>query len=243
MISNALIEEITRQAAIHFPQEACGFILADATVIPCPNISPTPQHSFLIDPLLFTQYDARILAVYHSHPNAAPTPSPADIASAHRCNLPFIILSYPGGDIHTYYPAHRPPLPYLGRPFVYGVLDCLNLVADYYQREHGIDLQDGERKPWDWWTEPENQHALINGFKSRGFFCVDTPQPHDILVMSLLGSVPNHVAIYRGQNIILHHPGQGNLSREEMYGHYWQQRTQCILRHPKIAHETNPPIR
>jgi cell wall-associated NlpC family hydrolase len=232
MMTDVLIEALTYQAAVHFPNEACGFITHDGELLPQENIHHNPQQSFLIDPLAFMQQSGRIMAVYHSHPNASPLPSTADIASAERCNLPFVIISYPGGDLHSYMPRGVLPAPYEGRPFVYGVLDCLNLVADYYRQEFNLDIQDGERKCWNWWQDPANQTAFVEGFKQRGFVQVEAPLPGDVIIMQLQGACPNHAAIYLGDNRILHHPGQNNLSRAEMYGHYWRQRTACILRHP-----------
>ncbi len=232
---DAVLEKIKAHAAREFPREACGLILGghgNAQVIECENLSPNPEQSFLIDPLLQVQYQGLITAVYHSHPNGSAEPSAGDIASAERCNLPFFILSYPAGQMHVYKPRGILPAPYEGREFVYGVLDCLNLVSDYCWHELGIDLNDGDRKKWGWWEDVGNMDAFINGFLAAGFQRVERPQINDVVIMQLRGAVcPNHAAIYMGDSRILHHPGASCLSRLEMFGQYWRQSLVCYLRH------------
>lgn len=238
-----IIDQITHQAAIHFPREACGFILDIAgqpQLLPCENISHQPERSFLIEPMLFAQHSGHIKAVYHTHPNQKPTPSVADIASAERCGVPFLILSYPGSEIHTYTPSGMLPAPYEGRPFVYGVLDCLSLVIDYYRHEFGIEINDGERKRWEWWQDIDNFYEFVGGFKNQGFFEVDRPAVGDVVIMQVRGLCPNHAAIYCGDSVILHHPSEGNLSKFDMYGHYWRKNTVCFLRHTsRVNHEND----
>lgn len=240
-MDNKIIDQITAHAARAFPHECCGLILnvgGSIFILECENQSHEPEKSFLIDPMTFALHAAAVVAIYHSHPNRAPTPSQADIASAERCNVPFLILSYPGSEIYTYTPQGIGPQPYEGRAFVYGVMDCLSLVSDYYQQEFGIYLNDGERKRWEWWLDPENAHAFIDGFKNAGFFEIDRPEAGDVVIMQIQSPCPNHAAIYLGDSVILHHPGEKNMSRAEMYGHYWRHNTVCYLRHQdRVTHE------
>jgi len=237
---DAILKQITAHAAREFPREACGLVFKTSygyQVLECANLSHQPEQSFLIDPMLFAVHADHIAAVYHSHPNRAPTPSAADIASAERCNVPFLILGYPSAELHTYTPQGTLPAPYEGRGFVYGVMDCLSLVSDYYRHELAITINDGERKQWQWWLDPVNQHAFVNGFKAQGFVEVDSLQVNDLIVMTTGGGpCPNHVSIYKGDSVILHHPCVGTPSRQEMYGQYWRQATHCFLRY---AHENS----
>jgi cell wall-associated NlpC family hydrolase len=41
---------------------------------------------------------------------------------------------------------------------------------------------------------------------------------------------PNHIAVYIGNEMILHH-GHGRLSRRDIYGGFWQKHTTHHLRH------------
>lgn len=235
MMTDPVLQAVLDHAAVDFPREACGLILRDDTgfrVLPCENTAPDPHRSFLIDPVVFAQYDDHIAAIYHSHPNGAAKPSQTDIESSARCNVPFLIVGWPTGDVHIHTPTHAYCPPYEGRPFVYGVSDCMTLVCDYYRHELGIDIVEGERRHWGWWTARADGSALIDWWDRQGFIRVDSPRQGDVILMSLLTDVPNHAAIYVGDSRILHHPSAGNLSRVEMYGHYWRSRTHSILRHP-----------
>ena len=229
-----IITQITAHAARDFPREACGLILKSGgshTVLVCDNCSHEPTQSFLINPLVFAEHDGNVAAVYHSHPNRSPLPSPADVLSAERCGVPFLIIGYPSEQIYTYSPRGTKPDTYEGREFVYGVNDCLSLVTDYYFYELGIVIDDGQRKSWGWWHDADNQHDFINGFINQGFARVDAPKENDIIIMQTSGGqCPNHAAIYLGDNTLLHHPALGSLSCKELYGQYWRSTTVAILR-------------
>jgi proteasome lid subunit RPN8/RPN11 len=235
MMNDANLQLIIDHVARAFPQEACGLIFKTGygyQVLECANLSHDPEHSFMIDPMLYAVHADHIAAVYHSHPNRSPEPSAGDIASAERCNVPFMIIGYPSEEIFTYTPKGILPAPYEGRSFVYGVMDCLSLVSDYYRHELGIIINDGERKQWQWWLDPANQHAFVNGFIAEGFNVVTDLRPGDLIIMNTGGSpCPNHAAIYMGDSCILHHPSRGTPSRVEMYGQYWRQNTHCYLRY------------
>lgn len=240
-MDNKINEQIIKHAERVFPLEACGLILdtgGNTVVLECENIAPPrdevnpgPEASFLIDPLTFAMNSKNVIAVYHSHPNRSPKPSEADMAAAERCKLPFLIISYPSGEMFTYTPHNRAPAAYEGRSFVYGVMDCLTLVADYYHQEFGLSLNEGDRKVWGWWEDSANANAFINGFKAQGFVEVSEPRKGDLVIMNLQSIYPNHAAIYMGNSVILHHPTQSSLSISEVYGHYWRKHTSCFLRH------------
>jgi cell wall-associated NlpC family hydrolase len=49
-------------------------------------------------------------------------------------------------------------------------------------------------------------------------------------LMQLSSSLPNHAAIYLGDQMILHH-SQGRLSSRDVYGGYYWKNTALVLRH------------
>jgi cell wall-associated NlpC family hydrolase len=55
-------------------------------------------------------------------------------------------------------------------------------------------------------------------------------QPGDAILMSIETSGLNHVAIYLGDQMILHHL-RGRLSSRDIYGGYWINATGKVLRH------------
>lgn len=236
-MEDAIILALYAQAEKHFPNEACGFILEDnglLTLIECENVAAEPAKAFKIPIKDYIQYKDRIAYTYHTHPNQLATPSEADIRASQRTNLPYLILGWPGKDISTYTPKDSNRLPYVGRPFIYGVLDCLSLVSDYYLQEFKITLPEPSRKSWGWWQEIEHINSFIDGFVNAGFSKVPALRPGDVIIMQLAAKCPNHSAIYLGNNVILHHATSGSLSKEEMYGHYWKENTVCFLRHNEV---------
>lgn len=240
-MANDILKTILAHAERDFPREACGFIVQVGDVLqalPMENLSDEPEHSFMIDPLQFAHYAEHIVSVYHSHPNKSPQPSQADMDSAERCNLPFVIVGYPSGEVFTYKPKGGQVSPYVGRQFIYGVSDCVNLVVDYYQQEFGIALDDSIHLARDWYQDVGNYDRLKNALIQRGFAVVDDLKAHDLIVMQLGGQCPNHLAIYQGDNRILHHPSETSLSRAEMYGAYWRHNTAFYLRHEAL-HEAD----
>ena len=55
-------------------------------------------------------------------------------------------------------------------------------------------------------------------------------QPGDLILMQLSSPLPNHAAIYLGDQLILHHVQQ-RLSSRDVYGGYYGKSTACALRH------------
>jgi len=73
----------------------------------------------------------------------------------------------------------------------------------------------------------------IKNFENEDFVAVDPesePQYGDALLMQLQSPVPSHVAIYLGDDIILHHMRNRLSSRDLLSGYYMKNVTH-ILRH------------
>ena len=103
-ISYAVAREIADHAARETPKEACG-LLAGKTghithSLPVHNLAPLPESRFELDPReelaalkAIDKGGLQLLGVYHSHPEAPPIPSQADIAGAVDEGLSHLILS------------------------------------------------------------------------------------------------------------------------------------------------------
>jgi proteasome lid subunit RPN8/RPN11 len=85
------LRNIRAHALEYVPNEACGFLGGnDANLrllMRCPNRSPTPASHWYIDPLThyqaeveFATRQAKIRAIYHSHPRSSARPSQSDLA-------------------------------------------------------------------------------------------------------------------------------------------------------------------
>lgn len=230
---------IQAHAAEVYPQECCGLIVETAgclSVVRSKNMAPDPYRTFMVDPALFLQYEARTKAVYHSHPDRGAKPSEADKASCSAVGRPFLILSWPSGNMVSILPEkHEAQLE--GRQFVYGVFDCLAIVEDFYRQEYAIEVPNYGRPPFGWWMEDVDY--IGQRYSKMGFIEAQEPEHGDVIVMQMGGArVPNHVGVYLEGGLLLHH-ALHMLSRKDVYGSrggYWRKHTVRVLRHENNSH-------
>lgn len=218
---------ILAHARACMPEESCGLVVCPAGgenhYFPCRNISRTPTENFCIAPEEHVKAwrSGMVVALVHSHPGGEKFLSAADRRAQRRTGLPWWVVC--NGEIYKYR-----NLPFLtGRLFVHGVADCYTLFRDAYHLA-GIDLPDFERGD-DWWRRGQNlylDNLVKNGFRQvrHGI------QAGDIILCCYASSVPNHAALYCGDQHILHHiPTQ--LSKREVYNEQWQRMTHSVWRY------------
>ena len=167
----------------------------------------------------------------HSHPFANPAPSQADRVGVESSGLPWLIVNpQTGAHTLTLPTGYRAPL--LGREFSYGVLDCLALVSDWYA-ERGIVLPRCDRMEWNWWEHGKN--LFVENFARAGFEPIPLADVRegDAFLMQIHSPVPNHCAVYLGNNLMLQHI-TGKLSSRDVYGGYWMKHTTHALRHREM---------
>lgn len=185
------------------PRESCGLLVWDgkthATYRPCRNTS-TEADRFSIDPRDWADAEDAgvVLGVVHSHPDGDLTPSEWDLHSCRESGLPWWIFS---GSDWIRIPGRY---PLTGRPYAWGVSDCLTVVRDWYSA-HGRAFPDFLR------TERYEDHLTRCGFE-----LVHAPDNGDLLLFPR-----NHAGVYLGQGSFLHHR-EGQLSRVETLSGYWQ---------------------
>ncbi|MDL2284408.1 C40 family peptidase [Oxalobacter sp. OttesenSCG-928-P03] len=229
-----------KEGAAQYPKEACGLIIKrgkKTVAIPCENISTEPEEHFLMSPESYAEAadKGEVIGVWHTHPDKSSKPSEADLAGCEASELVWVIMGVVqdenGGFRYEKPEAIEPAgfeLPYLERPYVFGVVDCYTLVQDYYKREYGIKLIEAPRVE-EWWLQGHN--FVEDLFEEIGFIRVkDAPQKGDIFLMQIGADVANHMAIYMGDDTVLHHC-HGRLSTRDIYGGYWQKHTTFHLRY------------
>jgi len=122
----------------------------------------------------------------------------------------------------------------LGLPYVPGSTDCYGIVRRFYHDNFGIEMKDYAR-PAEWWDHGLNLY--MDHFHAEGFRVVDVPlrevRPGDGFLIAVRSKVPNHAAVYVGDNQILHHP-QGRFSTVEPYAGIWRNFTCAIVRHKDV---------
>jgi cell wall-associated NlpC family hydrolase len=164
--------------------------------------------------------------VVHSHPYLPALPSQADLVSCEATGLEWHIVSVPNGAWHSFRPSGY-VAPLVGRVFSHGVLDCYAVIRDWWQQERGVTLPDFERSDG-WWGRGENLY--LDNFRRAGFEPCEDLHVGAGLLMQIGSPVPNHAAVYLGDDTILHHV-QGRLSSRDIWGGYWRKNTTHILRY------------
>ena len=223
--------EILQHAKDEFPRECCGLVAVikgRRKYFRCKNIAETPVEHFILSGWNVVEDQGEVVAIAHSHPKTNPEPSVADKVACEKSELPWFIVN-PNTEAWGGCEPTGFELPYVGREFSFGVIDCYTLVRDWYKKELGVDLRDYERRD-KFWDRGENLY--LDNFAAEGFrkIPVDEVQRGDLLLMQLVSPLPNHAAIYLGDQQILHHV-QGRLSSRDLYGGYYGKSTACALRH------------
>lgn len=186
--------------------------------MPCRNLSTEPNAFFMLDPddYAAAEETGEIVGIFHSHPLTPPTPSQADRVACERFGLPWFIVNPKteawGGCKPEGYKA-----PLIGREWVWGVQDCWSLVRDWYA-ETGIILPDWERPRT--YAEFAEAPMFADCWREAGFEQIDERdiQPGDAVLMGVSSTKLNHVGVYLGDQMLLHHLGPNRLSSRDLYG-------------------------
>lgn len=123
----------------------------------------------------------------------------------------------------------------LGRPFELGRYDCFTMVRDFYKQNFDIDLRNYAR-PKDWLSDNTDIIGLSHekeGFEKLTDWSIKTLRPGDLLCMAISSSKPNHLAIFVGDNTIVHHKVY-SMSSSETLRDFWRNTTCYVLRHKDV---------
>ena len=141
--------------------------------------------------------EADIIAIVHSHPDQSPEPSAMDRQFCERSQLPWHIVNPSDG-------SWGKCMPLIGRQWVWAISDCWTLVRDWYAL-HGLLLPDWDRPS----LEEFEARPLFDGlWEAAGFYELPADallQPGDALLMRIGDQQLNHVGVFIGNGMMLHH--------------------------------------
>lgn len=237
------IDAIRAHAEREYPREACGLVQVvkgRERYLPCTNAAQGTEHFVLpAEEYAAAEEQGEIIAVVHSHPNVPAKPSQADLVSCESSGLPWHIVrvdlvdgAHKAGELVTIEPSgYKAPL--VGRQFSHGVLDCYQLIVDWYAQERGIALPQFSRAD-EWWNDGKSD-LYTEGFPKAGFVKLPEGAPlevGDVILMQIRArnGVPNHAGIYLGDGLMLHHL-YGRLSSRDLYGGWYIESTRAVLRY------------
>lgn len=230
---NNYFDEIQALAEVS-SEEVCGFLLYDGMgslqAYPTPNVAPSDRDKrweiSSKEQLDFAR-TGRVFAVYHSHVTDPHEFSLEDLRTSEQAEIPMLLYSKATRKFNYYCPeVCKPPLK--DRQFVFGLQDCVSLVADYYEKEYNFKFPFFVRTPQMIDTGfPEVAEYYI----SQGFRSVDgKPQTGDILLISVMNAgFINHVGVYLGSNMVLHQM-MHRLSCTQFFDDSWLKRVRVIIR-------------
>lgn len=239
MVNERILARIRIHAQENPQQEVCGIVVSSGDnyrVIRAANISSKPHLTFVIDPEAYIEAEksGTIVAFYHSHPRTKANASDPDKTACEASKKKWIIYSVWEDKFEIIEPTGQ-CTPLKGRSFLWGVHDCYTLVRDYYKTVLDIEFPEAEPYEQKFWDNGRNYY--IERYVQFGFDKVSDlcdVRLHDVLLIQLQAKIPNHAAIYIGKNLILHHVVR-QLSTETMYGGYWRENTNFVLRHKSLC--------
>ena len=227
-------------AARVYPSEACGLLVKTGPALrylACTNTAAEPTDFFEIstDEYAAAELLGEVVGVFHSHPNAVPDPSEKDMVVCQASGLPWLILSWPTDTWAEVDPEFVKKAALYERTFHHGTMDCFGFIQGWFYQEHGIELESPARSD-EWWKQA-GQSLYLDNYAAWGFEKVTdgSLQPGDVILMQVHADVPNHGAVYLGDDLIGHHL-YGRLSCKDVYGGYWRRNTTHVMRHKGLAH-------
>lgn len=235
---------IRQQALEEIPKECCGliYLAGESTgIVLAKNVDPDPVNFFTISPedYLKASLKGKIVGYYHSHIKD-PAFSDFDLLMAEKLKLIAIMYCLKDDKFYEYNPVGH-ELPFIGRQYIIGSIDCFSLVKDYYEKTYNILLPELdtkyrliEHKP----EHPDNNRChniLPKYFEQNSFIEVETAKEGDVILMNTPNILsPVHCAIYKESNQILHHPF-GKKSNISLFKDIHKKYTTHIFRHKLLA--------
>jgi proteasome lid subunit RPN8/RPN11 len=188
------------------PNEAAG-VISKGEWIPFANKSDNPTANFMVnDPLFDELYiKGEIDYLVHSHLNYAAA-SIADQTMQRALDIPFLIVNfnkeYQVDQIAT---SNSWEQPLIGRPFFFGLQDCLALCRDYTKLHYGVELPNPIREYGYWDKDIPMFEESISETGCADYIPLSEITIGDLVLYTVDSKVVNHIAVMVSETELLHH--------------------------------------
>lgn len=234
------LEFIREETIKQWPKEAV-FAIVGEEVVSLLNTHPEPETRFRVDEFEVV-HKLKADALVHSHTIQYDKPRPeflgeyvdhrvpskSDMVAQMNLGIPFGINATDGKEYSEilWFPDLDADL--IGRTYIANVYDCYEILRSWFWQTHGILIKPNPRE-YAFWTESPNE--VLDKYTNFDFVEVfgDELRIGDVFVLRVIGNYTSHVAIYIGDDQILHHlPNQ--LSKPDSFPK-WRNRIVKKLRH------------
>jgi proteasome lid subunit RPN8/RPN11 len=198
------------------PNEVCGLLTLSNGYVPVENVAENRVKDFAMTPedSLRVVSDPDVIAYCHTHPGGLMCASKSDMEVQIQIGKPMIIAArhYQTRHVEIFQVGdHLLDMPLEGVPFRYNSYDCFEEIRRYMWQKRSVKLKSLPRDMYFWMTEGGIAQNPINTLHQEWGFTRFNPEAiepgiGDVLIYQTDGAkVPNHCAIYVGNNCILHH--------------------------------------
>lgn len=250
-LNSAIITEMYRCAVSRYPEEACGFLVQTSDkkyqFMEARNVAENPVEQFVMhkDDVISSEDAGDVVAIWHSHTDRSNAASDSDMAGCESTDVPWLILAlcknldddvdadFRFSEMNVITPSGF-EMPYVGRPYVFGVFDCWMLCRDYLKREFDVDINANMHLHVPRWYEG-SENILDDNYEHENLVRLapgQEPQRGDIFFLQY-GRMPDHCMVYEGDDRVLHHQVD-RLSSRGIYGGAYKKHTTHHLRHKEL---------
>ena len=234
MLTNDIKNQIREYAISNKGKEVCGLLVKSRDEIifyKCKNISPDPKDYCTLNPFDYIRVSEKGKIVAHIHSQEDKEPSFLDYRNAVSHNIYSIIYSYKYDKFSIIEPKLK---NYLNVDYSIGKNDCFGMVRNYYKNELNIDINDYNR---DAGWEIIRPNYILELFEKEGFYKINLEdiKRNDVIIFNF-NDIPQHISIYMGNEMILHHPEEQKSIISELTKAL-KKRINIVIRHKDIGNE------
>ena len=228
------LEEIEKHFSDWYPAEGCGVLAVQKGKVkwfPCTNVAFN-EEDFIIDSKEYLQVsrNADIIGIVHSHPDVSCEPTESDIKYCNATKLNYYIFSYPSMEMYLLEPKLQEK-PLIGRQYEFGVNDCFEALRDYLETKN-IIIPPRALFEDNWWSKDGLNYfcdEIISTYNHKNVTGQNL-QENDVLTFTIESHVPNHCAVYIGNDLMFHHAMHRISCRENLYP-FWKKFISGVYRY------------